>query len=326
MDDYEKTYGISIHHDKKGLKLKFVTNSSANENRKGYKSKDPRFRAGDDAPAANVGSRVYVLAGYGGGGTYEMWQMKNKEFSFEVDVSQLPCGLNGALYFVEMAEDGGKSEDGNSAGGAYGTGYCDAQCPHDIKFIAGEANNVGWEPSASDPSSGTGKYGACCTELDVWEANSMANALTPHTCDKNITGGAARCEGAECGDTVDDDPESRYSGWCDKDGYEQHKAQTTSRSPFPAQRSVSHNIPPHPPLLSPLLFYLPLVRACPPHCPPVHSLWLGSCDFNPYRLGETKFYGPGADYEIDTTQPFTVVTQVRVCVRAWEGRAIYFLF
>ena len=97
MDDYEKTYGISIHHDKKGLKLKFVTNSSANENRKGYKSKDPRFRAGDDAPAANVGSRVYVLAGYGGGGTYEMWQMKNKEFSFEVDVSQLPCGLNGAL-------------------------------------------------------------------------------------------------------------------------------------------------------------------------------------------------------------------------------------
>ena len=47
----------------------------------------------------------------------------------------MPCGLNGALYFVEMAKDGGKSKyAGNKAGAAYGTGYCDAQCPHDIKF------------------------------------------------------------------------------------------------------------------------------------------------------------------------------------------------
>ncbi len=35
---------------------------------------------------------------------------------------------------------------GNSAGAEYGTGYCDAQCPHDIKFINGEANVVDWEP------------------------------------------------------------------------------------------------------------------------------------------------------------------------------------
>ena len=49
-------------------------------------------------------------------------------------MSQLPCGLNGALYFVEMQADGGLSEyPGNKAGAAYGTGYCDAQCPHDIK-------------------------------------------------------------------------------------------------------------------------------------------------------------------------------------------------
>ena len=37
-----------------------------------------------------------------------MFKLKNKEFTFDVDVSQLPCGLNGALYFVEMEEDGGK--------------------------------------------------------------------------------------------------------------------------------------------------------------------------------------------------------------------------
>ena len=33
---------------------------------------------------------------------------RHREFTFDVDVSQLPCGLNGALYFVEMDEDGGK--------------------------------------------------------------------------------------------------------------------------------------------------------------------------------------------------------------------------
>ena len=34
----------------------------------------------------------------------------HREFTFDVDVSQLPCGLNGALYFVEMDEDGGASK------------------------------------------------------------------------------------------------------------------------------------------------------------------------------------------------------------------------
>ncbi len=58
-----------------------------------------------------------------------------------VAVSTLPCGLNGALYFVQMDADGGlKRFPGNKAGGNLGTGYCDAQCPHDIKFINGEAN------------------------------------------------------------------------------------------------------------------------------------------------------------------------------------------
>ena len=39
---------------------------------------------------------------------YEMFELLNQEFSFEVDVSNLPCGLNGALYFVAMDADGGK--------------------------------------------------------------------------------------------------------------------------------------------------------------------------------------------------------------------------
>jgi cellulose 1,4-beta-cellobiosidase len=31
--------------------------------------------------------------------------LENHEFTFTTGVSNLPCGLNGALYFVEMEED-----------------------------------------------------------------------------------------------------------------------------------------------------------------------------------------------------------------------------
>ena len=85
----------------------------------------------------NVGSRVYLMDAQDQG--YNMFKLKNHEFTFDVDVSKLPCGLNGALYFSEMDADGGASKySGNKAGAKYGTGYCDAQCPHDIKFINGE--------------------------------------------------------------------------------------------------------------------------------------------------------------------------------------------
>ena len=86
-----------------------------------------------------------------------MFKLVNREFSFDVDVSALPCGLNGALYFVEMDEDGGVSKyPNNKAGAKYGTGYCDAQCPHDIKFINGEANIKNWTVDPKDKNSGTG--------------------------------------------------------------------------------------------------------------------------------------------------------------------------
>ena len=51
------------------------------------------------------------------------FKLKNREFTFTTDVSTLPCGLNGALYFVEMDGDGGMANHpGNKAGAAYGTG------------------------------------------------------------------------------------------------------------------------------------------------------------------------------------------------------------
>jgi cellulose 1,4-beta-cellobiosidase len=70
---------------------------------------------------------------------YELFKVLNQEFTFDVDVSNLPCGLNGALYFSEMDADGGLAKfPSNKAGAKYGTGYCDSQCPKNIKFINGE--------------------------------------------------------------------------------------------------------------------------------------------------------------------------------------------
>ena len=143
---------------------------------------------------------------------YRMFKLKNREFTFDVDVSKLPCGLNGALYFVEMEKDGGKKHfSGNQVGAQYGTGYCDAQCPKDVKFINGEANCEEWKTSPTDPNSGTGKYGTCCMEFDVWEANKETNAYTSHPCTVDEQ---TRCEGDSCGG----DGDKRYTGTCDMDG------------------------------------------------------------------------------------------------------------
>jgi cellulose 1,4-beta-cellobiosidase len=103
--------------------------------------------------AKNVGSRTYLMDT---DTSYKKFKLKNQEFTFDVDVSKLPCGINGALYFVEMEADGGAHYAGNNAGAKYGTGYCDAQCPRDIKFINGEANAEGWISAPTDPNSGTG--------------------------------------------------------------------------------------------------------------------------------------------------------------------------
>jgi len=191
----------------------------------------------------NVGSRTYLMDD---DDNYMQFKLLNKEFTFTTNVANMPCGLNAALYFVEMDKDGGKSKYGsNQAGAKLGTGYCDAQCPHDLKWINGEANNIDWVPSKTDINAGTGKYGTCCAELDIWEANAISTQMTVHNC---LVQGQTRCEGIMCGDN---DKHQRFNGTCDKDG----------------------------------------------------------CDFNPYRVGATEFYGPGSSFKVDTEKDITVVTQ-----------------
>jgi hypothetical protein len=93
----------------------------------------------DFVTGSNIGSRLYLMQD---DSTYQIFKLLNQEFTFDVDVSSLPCGLNGALYFVAMDADGGMSKyDTNKAGAKYGTGYCDSQCPRDLKFINGQVSN-----------------------------------------------------------------------------------------------------------------------------------------------------------------------------------------
>lgn len=81
--DYEGTYGVTTSGD--ALTLKFVTTASQK----------------------NIGSRLYLMAN---DTNYQMFDVLGKEFTFDVDVSGLGCGLNGALYMVSMDSDGGMAK------------------------------------------------------------------------------------------------------------------------------------------------------------------------------------------------------------------------
>ncbi|KAJ6583518.1 major cellobiohydrolase [Mycena vulgaris] len=207
--DYACTYGITSSGS--ALTLKFVT-------------------------GANIGSRVYLMAD---ASHYQMFTLLNQEFTFTVDMSHLGCRLNGALYPSEMDADGGMARfPTNKAGAKYGPGCCDSQYPHDLKFINAAANILNWTASATDSNSGTGMYGTCCNEMDIWERRYLGpttfgvrKKVTPHSC---ATVGQTQCSDTDCRDG-----DERYDG-----------------------------------------------------------VW---------RWGNQDFLGPGKT--VDTTQPFTVVTQ-----------------
>jgi len=159
----------------------------------------------------SVGSRLYVTEG----DEYKQFNMLDKEISFDVDASELECGMNGAVYFVEMDKNG--ELGGNNKGGvARGTGYCDGQCARDIKFSQGHANNKDWKPNSKDPyhATGSGSEGYCCAEFDLWEANKISTAFTAHP--QQPTGKVTCTDDGpiKCGNQQDD----RYVAPSDRDG------------------------------------------------------------------------------------------------------------
>ncbi|KAG8934869.1 hypothetical protein FRC01_014035, partial [Tulasnella sp. 417] len=193
-------------------------------------------------PSRNVGSRVYLMAD---DNTYAIFKPLAQEITFDVDMSNLPCGIAADIHFAEMAADGGIAESGgwNTAGAKYGTGYCGAQCPRDVRFINGRIN-----PNPPPIPPGLGGSGFCCAEMDLWQANSLSTVMKAHPCKFQDPGlRRYKCYEDECGASAPSG--TKYNGVCDPDG----------------------------------------------------------CDFNPYRMGKTSFYGPGKT--VDTTKKLTVVTQ-----------------
>ncbi|CAK4204467.1 unnamed protein product [Aphanomyces euteiches] len=174
-----------------------------------------------------LNKRIYILED---DNNYKLYKLLNQELTFDVDLSQAGCNVNGALYLVEMDKTGGRSAN-NPAGATYGTGYCDAQCGEGAPFVNGAANL-------------NANIGTCCTEMDILEGNSISTSFTTHTCNKP---GVYFCTTPQdCGDG-----NFHYQGTCDRDG----------------------------------------------------------CGFNPWGMNQRSFYGPGASFTIDSTKPYTVVTQ-----------------
>jgi cellulase len=100
-----------------------------------------------DSDLASLSPRVYLLDN--NREAYTMLKLTGNEFSFNVDVSKLPCGMNGALYLSEMHSKGGMSPL-NKVGAKLGGGYCDAQC-FTFPFLEGVGNIEG--------------KGACCNGM-----------------------------------------------------------------------------------------------------------------------------------------------------------------
>lgn len=146
---YKETYGVSSVGD--GIELQYVSKSG------------------------NVGSRLYL--GTSGSG-YTFLKLKNKQLSVEVDVSDLPCGLNSALYLVRMSAPTPELE-------RLGVGYGDAQCPKNMRFVGSMPNHQN-------------QLGSCATEIDLIEANSHAFAWTLHPCSKQ-----GACANRACDDSCD---------------------------------------------------------------------------------------------------------------------------
>lgn len=76
--DYSKTYGASTSGN--ALTLKFLTKHEY---------------------GTNIGSRFYLMDGTSSS-KYQMFTLMGNEFTFDVDLSTVECGLNAALYFVAM--------------------------------------------------------------------------------------------------------------------------------------------------------------------------------------------------------------------------------
>lgn len=82
----------------------------------------------------------------------------------------------------------------------------------------------GWvENELKDYFTGTGNYGSCCPEVDIWQANSFSNALTAHPCTINQQ---TRCSGLDC------------ESMCDREGCEFNSYRLGDKSFYGSKKAV----------------------------------------------------------------------------------------
>lgn len=128
------------------------------------------------------GGRVYLgdsNSGYISPESFYNMPLLGKKLSFDVDMSQVECGCNGALYFTTMPAYRADQQPQPGKNGEY---YCDA-------------NDVG---------------GTYCPEMDVMEANKYAMASTAHTCQYVPPHYYSSCDRGGCGRNVLD---ADYNGY-----------------------------------------------------------------------------------------------------------------
>lgn len=150
---YAEAYGVQVGYpNNRAITMNFATKDA-------------------NTPTPNYGSRLYLTDGKG----YTLFAPMAGELSFDVDVSQVPAGMNAAVYLVSMDRFGNLnsvSGDGvmNTAGWRRGLGYCDAQCPKDLRFVQGQGYNKDHV------------LASCCPEMDLFEGNRFVQAFTAHPC------------------------------------------------------------------------------------------------------------------------------------------------
>lgn len=103
--------------------------------------------------------------------SFYMMPLLGKRFTFDLDLSDVGCNCNGALYLVSMPAYNSGQQPAPGENGEY---YCDA-------------NQVG---------------GTYCPEMDILEANKFAMASTAHTCQYHAPHYYSSCDRGGCGQNV----------------------------------------------------------------------------------------------------------------------------
>ena len=133
-----------------------------------------------------------------------------EEISFEVDVSDVKCTYNAAIYMVAMRTD--TFDLANC-----GVGYADAQCPTDMQ--------VNPDGTPGQPLGASTTWN-CATEMDLMEVNREASAFTTHPCASSTNGGSV------CRDNEND-----CKAKCDRPGCDWNPYRTASLT----QNEVARN-------------------------------------------------------------------------------------